>query len=177
MSINNKNPFFHILTITLLFKLFLTKTIFIPFKQNPIYPSISYDKIKFLLENTSPKFVSNISIGTPEKIIPSIFNIYDYYSLIKPNEEYKAININNNYQKYETNKSTTYKNISLDENNYMKFNAYTLSKEKIKLCANINCSEHEEIDDFYIYIRNNQMNAFSYIDISPSLSYCATVNR
>ena len=168
MSINNKNPFFHILTITLLFKIFLTKTIFIPFKQNPIYPSISYDKIKFLLENTSPKFVSNISIGTPEKIIPSIFNIYDYYSLIKPNEEYKAININNNYQKYETNKSTTYKNISLDENNYMKFNAYTLSKEKIKLCANINCSEHEEIDDFYIYIRNNQMNAFSYIDISPT---------
>ena len=177
MSINNKNPFFHILTITLLFKIFLTKTIFIPFKQNPIYPSISYDKIKFLLENTSPKFVSNISIGTPEKIIPSIFNIYDYYSLIKPNEEYKAININNNYQKYETNKSTTYKNISLDENNYMKFNAYTLSKEKIKLCANINCSEHEEIDDFYIYIRNNQMNAFSYIDISPTDKNVFLINQ
>ena len=169
MSIYNKNHFFHILTIILLFKIFQTKTIFIPFKQNPIYPSISYDKTKFLLENTSPKFVSNVIIGTPEKIIPTIFNIYDSYSLIKPNEEYKSISLNNNNnEKYDPNISETYEYIPLEENTYMKFNTYTLIKEKIKLCTNIICTEYELIDDFYIYLRNNKMNAFSYIDISSN---------
>jgi hypothetical protein len=171
MSIYNKNHFFHffhILTIILLFKIFQTKTIFIPFKQNPIYPSISYDKTKFLLENTSPKFVSNIIIGTPEKIIPAIFNIYDSYSLIKPNEEYKSISLNNNNEKYDPNISESYEYIPLEENTYMKFNTYTLIKEKIKLCTNIICTEYELIDDFYIYLRNNKMNAFSYIDISSN---------
>ena len=168
MSIYNKNHFFHILTIIILFKIYQTKTIYIPFKQNPIYPSISYDKTKFLLENTSPKFVSNINIGTPEKIIPIIFNIYDSFSLIKPNEEYKSISLNNNYEKYDPNISETYKYIPLEENSYMKFNIYTLIKEKIKLCTNINCSEYVSLDDFFIYLRNNKMNAFSYIDISSN---------
>jgi len=167
MSIYIKNHFFNILSIILLFKIIQTKTLFIPFRQHPIYSSQSYDKTKFLIENTSPKFVSNISIGTPAKIIPTIFNIYDYYSSIKPNEEYKDIG-NNNYEIYEPNKSSTYENISLDENTYMKFNAYTLIKEKIKLCNDIKCLTYEEINDFFIYIRNNQLNAFSYIDISSN---------
>ena len=167
MSIYIKNHFFNILSIILLFKIIQTKTLFIPFQQHPIYSPLSYDKTKFLIENTSPKFVSNISIGTPAKIIPTIFNIYDYYSSIKPNEEYKDIG-NNNYEIYEPNKSSTYENISLDENTYMKFNAYTLIKEKIKLCNDIKCLTYEEINDFFIYIRNNQLNAFSYIDISSN---------
>ena len=50
----------------------------------------------------------------------------------------------------------------------MKFNAYTLIKEKIKLCSDIKCLTHEEINDFFIYIRNNQLNAFSFIDISSN---------
>ena len=181
MSIYNKNHFFHffhILTIILLFKIFQTKTIFIPFKQNPIYPSISYDKTKFLLENTSPKFVSNIIIGTPEKIIPAIFNIYDSYSLIKPNEEYKSISLNNNNnEKYDPNISESYEYIPLEENTYMKFNTYTLIKEKIKLCTNIICTEYELIDDFYLYLRNNKMNAFSYIDISSNDKNIFIVNQ
>lgn len=167
MSIYNNNHFFNILSIILLFKIIQTKILFIPFQQHPIYSLLSYDKTKFLIENTSPKFVSNISIGTPEKIIPTIFNIYDYYSSIKPNEEYKDIS-NSNYEIYEPNKSSTYENISLDENTYMKFNAYTLIKEKIKLCSDIKCLTHEEINDFFIYIRNNQLNAFSFIDISSN---------
>ena len=167
MSIYNNNHFFNILSIILLFKIIQTKILFIPFQQHPIYSLLSYDKTKFLIENTSPKFVSNISIGIPEKIIPTIFNIYDYYSSIKPNEEYKDIS-NSNYEIYEPNKSSTYENISLDENTYMKFNAYTLIKEKIKLCGDVECLAHEEINDFFIYIRNNQLNAFSFIDISSN---------
>ena len=67
MSIYNNNHFFNILSIILLFKIIQTKILFIPFQQHPIYSLLSYDKTKFLIENTSPKFVSNISIGTPEK--------------------------------------------------------------------------------------------------------------
>ena len=163
-----KNEFLYLYIIFLLFQLTHNKTIFIPIKQHPLFSSSSYDKSKFLEENISPKFVTNLIIGTPELIIPSIFNIYDAYSIIKPNEEYKNIFLNDNNKLYDPNKSSTYKNISLKDDTFIKYNKYNLIKEKIKLYNDPNLINYEEINDFEIYIRNNKMNAFSYIDISNS---------
>ena len=166
-----QNQLIYLYHLILLLKLYRisSKVLFIPFNQNPIYSSSSYDKTKFLLENTSPKFVHNLIIGSPELIIPSIFNIYDSHSSIKPNEEYKNIyNEENTNELYAPKKSNTFKNISLEENNYIKYNKYTLIKERIKLCLDINCEKKEEINDFLIYIRDNNLNAFSYIDISSN---------
>ena len=161
-----KNEFLYLFLIIPLFNIISNKTIFIPFKQYPIYSSTSYDKSKFLEENISPKFVSNLKIGTPETIIPSIFNIYDTYSVIKPNEEYKNIYPNDANKIYDPNKSSTYKNISLKGNTYIEYNRYELIKEKIILYNDPNLMDYEIINDFEIYLRNDNMNAFSFIDIS-----------
>ena len=161
-----KNEFLYLFLIISLFNIIHNKTIFIPFKQHPIYSQSSYDKSKFLEENISPKFVSNLRMGTPEIIIPSIFNIYDTYSVIKPNEDYKNIYSNSDNELYDPNKSSTYKNISLKDDAYIEYNRYKLIKEKIKLYTAPNLFNYEIINDFEIYLRNDNMNAFSFIDIS-----------
>ena len=173
MSIFIKNEFLYLCIIILSLNSFQNKTIFIPFKQYPIFPPSTYDKTKFLEENISPKFVSNLSLGTPEYTVPCIFNIYDAYSYIKPNEEYKDISMNDidNNKIYDPYKSLTYKNISLMDDTYTVFNRYKLIKERIRLFNDINFVNYEEIDDFMIYIRDDKKNVFSYLDISNNKNY------
>ena len=165
-----KKEFLFICLIITLFNSYQNKTIFIPFKQYPILPTPTYDKSKFLEENISPKFVANLSIGTPELIIPSVFNVYDATSYTKPDEDFKEICLNDlEYNKmYEPSKSSTYNSISLIDNDYPYFNRYNLIKERIRLYNDINFETYEEIDNFMIYIRNDNMNAFSYLDISSN---------
>ena len=160
--------FLLLLTFFKLFNLSKNSTIFIPFEQFPNIESSSYDKNLFINENLNTKFVTNLSIGTPKLIIPTILNFEDTTSSIKPNDEYKSISSRDKTSNsiYLPSKSSTYKNISSD--NKRIFNKYILINETIRLYNDINMKTFQEINDFQIYLRDDYMNAFSYIDISKN---------
>ena len=149
-----------------------SKTIFIPFEQFPKFQLSSYDQVKLLEENLDTKFTTNLNIGEPKLIIPTIFNFEDSSQSIKPNEEYKSISYNDRAFDllYSPHKSSTYKNVSVDKNNnnIRIFNKYILINETIRLYNDINMKSFEEIKDFQIYLRDDYLNAFSYIDISKN---------
>ena len=172
-TINNLEIFIYLVLILTKLKLLISKTIFIPFeefllfsnnKNNPSKP-INFDKKKFLEENLTPKLVSNIKIGTPEKIIPAIFNIMERSEYIMPNEEYRLITNSNTSTLYHPSKSITFKNSTFIEKKFH-YNQYYLINETIKLFKDIKLETLEEIDNFQIYLRDNLENAFSYLDIS-----------
>ena len=155
-------------------KLYSNKSIIIPFEEFLFYTRnknnleiINYDKNKFIEENLFPKFVSILKIGTPEKIIPSIFNIRETSLSLAPNEEYRLISYNNKTSSllYNPTKSISFKNSTYNKNN-LQYNQYYLINETIKLFTDIKLENMEEINNFQIYLRDNLENAFSYLDIS-----------
>ena len=168
------NISFHLIILLQKLMLYSNKCIIIPFEEFLLYTRnknnldiINYDKNKFIEENLSPKFVSRLKIGTPEKIIPTIFNIRETSLYIVPNEEYRLISYNNNSSStlYNPSKSISFQNSTFNKNN-LYFNQYYLINETIKLYSDIKLENIEEIINFQIYLRNNLENAFSYLDIS-----------
>ena len=161
------------LFILLNFKIYTNKIIIIPFEEfllhsrNHKKPEIQFDINKFIEENLSPKFVSNLTIGTPDKIIPAIFNIRETSSYIVPNDEYRLISFNNKElsNSYNPSNSISFRNITIYNKKFY-YNHYYLVNETIKLYNDINIKNYEIINNFQIYIRDNLENAFSYIDIS-----------
>ena len=109
------------LFILLNFKIYTNKIIIIPFEEfllhsrNNKKSEIQFDINKFIEENLSPKFVSNLTIGTPDKIIHAIFNIRETSSYIVPNDEYRLISFNNKElsNSYNPSNSSSFRNVTI----------------------------------------------------------------
>lgn len=174
-NILNSYLFLFVFILFNVYQLYNSKVIIIPFEEFLLYSrnfnnysqTQNYDNNKFLEENLSPKFVTKLIIGTPEKMICSVFNIREPSYYIVPNEEYRLITFNNTnlYNTYNPNKSTSFKNSTLNDE-YIIYNQYYLINETIKLYSDINLDKFIKIDDIQIYLRDNLENAFSYLDIS-----------
>ena len=170
----NATAFLFLLIFSKRFNLFFSKSIIIPFEEYLLFSrnsnisleNFKYDKYKFIQESLSIKFISMLKIGTPEKIIPSVFNIRETSLYIAPNEEYRLISFNKTfYNCYNPLQSNTFKNCSANKNT-LHYRQYYLINETIKLYNNVKLKNLETINDFQIYLKDNLNNAFSYIDIS-----------
>ena len=164
--------FFNLYILFNIFEYNNAKIIIIPFEEFPNFSNntseiINYDNNKFLEENAFPKFVTKLTIGTPGKIIPAIFNIKESTTNIKPNEEYKLISLNksDSYELYNPNNSISFKNLTSNDER-RQFNQYSLINETIQLYIDLNLQNFEQVHNFQIYLRDNLENAFSYIDIT-----------
>ena len=171
----HKSKITYFLLLFIRLNLYFSKSIIIPFEEflifsknnNTLPENIIYDKNKFIEENLSIKYISMLKIGTPEKIIPSVFNIRQTSLYIAPNEDYKLISFNKTPNDYYYNpwKSNTFKNATINKNTF-NYNQYHLINETIKLYNDIKLKNTEIIKDFQIYLRDNLNNVFSYLDIS-----------